>query len=137
MVMTNEQAWILGGRLPAWLDDAVLAYKRRLDTYDGPVDYVVPTKDAEQANLIVSRKADGTYLVLIDADYDTWDIPSSTEGHSHLYLNVPGLTKRRYKRLMRALGRAGVVEKGFARSACRNEHGAALRLPWVRKEDVS
>lgn len=58
-------------------------------------------------------------------------VPSSTSGHGHLYLDTP-LTWRRTKRLLKALGRAGVLEAGFVRVSIRRRATHA-RLPWVTK----
>lgn len=58
-------------------------------------------------------------------------VPTSTPGHSHLYLDakIPSLP---YFRLLVALARVGVIEPGFARAAIHREHSAG-RLPWIKK----
>lgn len=58
-------------------------------------------------------------------------VASSTSGHGHLYLDTP-ITWGRAKRLLRALGRARVLEAGFVRVSIRRRATHA-RLPWIAK----
>lgn len=72
---------------------------------------------------------------VLDLDVPHVLVPSTTPGHAHLYLDVP-MTWRRYKRLLRALARAGVVEKGYVKASLRRKH-TAVRVPWLRKGEDS
>jgi hypothetical protein len=86
-----------------------------------------------EATAVMSANAEtGRHAVLLDIDYPAYVVPSSTGGHNHIYLDVPdGLSDRQHRRLMKALGKAGVVEKEWAHA---NRHGSALRPPWVTKD---
>lgn len=72
------------------------------------------------------------HRVLLDIDVPAYQIASSTPGHSHMYFE-PLVTWRQYKRVLRALYRAGIIERAFYQAAC-GAHAGMLRLPWVRKE---
>lgn len=75
------------------------------------------------------------HAILLDIDYPAYLIESSTRGHYHLYLDVPGGVKHEdYMELLGLLGRIGAVEKGYAEVSIKRGH-SDLRLPWVRKED--
>ena len=60
-------------------------------------------------------------------------VPSSTPGHSHLYIDVP-MTWEQYEAILTALADAGVMEQGYYR-ASKLRKGTHLRLPWVRKPE--
>jgi hypothetical protein len=64
-----------------------------------------------------------------------WLIPSSTEGHSHLYVHVNWPWERVLEELV-DFTRAGVVEEGYLQVS-RKRGFTALRLPWIRKEVTS
>lgn len=89
----------------------------------------------DEADAISSELADGRHAPAIDLDVPARLIPSTTEGHAHLYIDVP-MSWRQYKRLLRALVAAGVVEPGYYK-ASRRRGATFLRLPWVRKPAVS
>lgn len=73
------------------------------------------------------------HALILDIDYPVYVIPSSTEDHSHIYFDVPkGIDQRAWKKLMRALGDAGVIERGYADSA-ELMGESLLRAPWVKK----
>lgn len=71
------------------------------------------------------------HRVMLDIDVESWRIPSTTPGHAHLYFG-PTVTWRQYKRVIRAMCLAGLVEEKFYRAAC-GAHMGMLRLPWVKK----
>lgn len=85
----------------------------------------------DEANLVSSQRGDGLHAPALDIDSPVHVVPSSTPGHHHVYLEKP-VTWRTYRRLLRALCRAGYVEEAvYWRSL---DRGATfLRLPWVRK----
>lgn len=93
--------------------------------------------DLDAANLVISRfKGEGieTHAVLIDLDMPHEYVPSSTEGHGHLLLDMK-LTRRDWRELMIALAKAGVIQPGY-RDFSLQRGFASLRLPWIKKEDV-
>lgn len=83
-----------------------------------------------KANLVSSKLANGLHVPTLDLDVPHHFEPSSTPGHSHLYIDVP-MSWRKYKRLLRALCRAGIIEKGFCKFSILR--GASF----VRKPGVS
>jgi hypothetical protein len=72
---------------------------------------------------------------VLDLDLPAQLIPSSTPGHFHLYLDVE-LSHSTYMDLLTALAAAGIIERGYA-DASRERGYTAVRLPWVRKDDLT
>jgi hypothetical protein len=89
-----------------------------------------PSDGINDADLVISRGNDMHYPV-IDLDVPAMLIKSTTEGHSHLYINV-AVPWTRYVRLLEALVWAGIVEPGYVNAAIARGYSAA-RLPWIRK----
>ena len=83
----------------------------------------------------IREDADDSHALLLDLDVPAWLIPSSTEGHSHLYVDVK-IPSRHYWPLLDALADAGVIQRGYANSS-KHRGGTALRLPWVKKGEPS
>lgn len=75
---------------------------------------------------------DGWHTVMLDLDVPVRLVPSSTTGHWHLYIDV-AMPWWRYRRLLRALKTAGIIEPGYYSVSVARKH-TALRLPWVKKE---
>lgn len=74
------------------------------------------------------------HIVALDLDIPAYLVPSSTEGHGHLYIDVPGGVKHEdYMELVALLGRIGVIEDGYAAVSLKRGF-TDLRLPWVAKE---
>lgn len=100
--------------------------------YDGTD---IETAGVDEANVISSRVTlpghVGMHTVAIDIDVPARLVPSTTPGHSHLYIDalMPWET---YRDLLRALAEAGVIEPGYLRASERRGH-TTLRLPWVKK----
>lgn len=84
-----------------------------------------------EADLISSELPSGQHAPVIDIDLPIRAIASTTDDHWHLYIDKP-MSWRKYKRLLRALVAAGVVEKGYYR-ASKERGGTQVRLPWVEK----
>ena len=86
------------------------------------------------ANVISSdsRTDPDVQYPVIDLDVPVYLVPSSTQGHSHLYINV-GMTFEDYTRILLALAQAGVVEEGYAEASIRRGR-SDVRLPWIQKE---
>lgn len=89
----------------------------------------------DQANIAISTSAiDSTWhYPLIDFDIPVHLVPSSTEGHSHLYIDR-ALTWQQYRNLLSALEVAGLVGTGTVEAAMIRGY-TALRLPWIRKSE--
>lgn len=75
---------------------------------------------------------DTYHRVVIDLDVEAYLVPSSTPGHSHLYINHP-IEESQYFNLLDQLVTVGLVQEGYAR-ASRARGFSAVRLPWVNKE---
>lgn len=73
----------------------------------------------------------GKHSVMLDIDIPAKLIPSSTEGHSHLYIDKE-MSWREYRKLLRALMKAGIIEKGYYEVSVKRK-ATHLRLPWVKK----
>lgn len=82
-------------------------------------------------NLVSSRTEDGRQMPIIDLDFPHKIIPSTHDGHSHLYLDVP-ISKFRWFVLMTALYYAGVIEMGFYVWSIRRG-GNFVRSPYLSK----
>lgn len=81
----------------------------RLD--DGRIELGNQPRDLDEANLIGSRmQGSADHLPIIDLDVDHEYVPSSTEGHGHLYIRpehpVPWI---KYERVLRAMADAGMI----------------------------
>lgn len=85
-----------------------------------------PTDDIARANLISSQLPDGRHAPVFDVDLPCAAIRSTTPGHYHLYIEKP-MSWRKYKRLLRALYKAGVIERGYYTAS------VARRASYVRK----
>lgn len=72
---------------------------------------------------------------VIDIDLPAKVIPSSTEGHGHLFIDKE-MSWDDYLILLRALVAVGIVEPGYLKASERRGH-TAVRLPWVKKEEVA
>lgn len=68
---------------------------------------------------------------ILDIDFPAELIPSSTDGHFHLYLDKP-MTWKQYKKLLNVLSEVGVIEHGYARASIDRGY-SSTRLPWVKK----
>lgn len=131
--------------LLALIGSLTLGKVENIDAGRDEIGYGNPlTFDAElgDANVITSLvKGDNgksgmirKHKVLLDLDVPAYLLPSSTEGNSHLYIDVE-CSQHDYFDLLDALARCGVIEDGYCRAS--GERGAtALRLPWVKKHKV-
>lgn len=104
------------------------------DDYNKP-EHAVEVGAAE-ANLVTSAIDGATgyksHKLLVDLDVPAYLVPSSTPGHSHLYVDK-AISGDALFAILDALADAGIVERGYA-EASRARGYSALRLPWVRKE---
>lgn len=121
-----------------------LAYVENIETKDYSTKiYLEKPTEEHEANLVTSVVRDNSFGVfgsctrvwhrpVLDLDIPHHLVESSTDGHSHLYLDID-LTWEDYKKLLSVLEEVGIIQKGFYDSAIRNE-ASAVRLPWVKKE---
>lgn len=80
------------------------------------------------------NKTEIMHTVVIDVDLPVGVLPSSTAGHFHLYIDKL-MSWKSYKRLLKALNRAGVIDEGWYKMSLRRR-GSHLRVPWQKKGDV-
>lgn len=79
------------------------------------------------------QEAQGPYhAVLLDLDVPAYLVPSSTPGHSHLYVDVL-VPKSELIELLEVLAKTGVIEQGYAEASIKRGR-TCLRLPWVKKD---
>ena len=83
------------------------------------------------ADVVTSMLPDGRHAPVLDLDVPHRLVASTTEGHSHLYLDVP-MSWRNYKKLLKALAKAGVIEHNYMAMSINRGH-SAVRMPWVKK----
>ncbi len=69
---------------------------------------------------------------ILDIDFAAELIPSSTEGHFHLYLDKP-MTWKQYRKLLGVLAEVGVIEHGYAQASIERGY-SSTRLPWIKKD---
>lgn len=103
------------------------------DPYLTSSRYAKDTDDLGDANVISSQVVGSRrHKVVLDIDLPVKVVPSSTEGHYHLFIDKE-ISWRQYMKIMSALSRAGIVEDGFRR-ASQARGWTAVRLPWVKKD---
>lgn len=109
-----------------------------LDEYDGAGE---PTDDLNKAEVVTSRVdtidsedmiLHGRHRPILDIDFPVVVLPSSTEGHHHLYLDKT-LTWGQYRKLLEVLSEVGIIEANYAKASIARHH-TAVRLPWIKKE---
>jgi hypothetical protein len=73
------------------------------------------------------------HVIAVDIDCPAWLIPSSTEGHHHLYARTTQpILWADYVKWLDASVVIGLLEPGYV-SACKSRGMTSLRAPWVRK----
>jgi hypothetical protein len=105
---------------------SLLEYRQRENRFP-----VVDTDEQLEPNLISSITRDGKQMPILDLDFPHHIEPSTTPGHSHLYLDVK-MSKLQWAILMWALYNAGVVELGFFVWSIRRG-GNFVRIPGTSK----
>lgn len=86
-----------------------------------------------EATLVSSKLVDGQHAPALDIDLPCRLVPSTTEGHFHLFIDKP-MSWRRYKALLKALKNAGVIEEGYYGASVRRRM-TMLRMPHIKKGD--
>jgi hypothetical protein len=85
------------------------------------------------ADLVSSELKDerGWHTIALDIDMPAALLPSSTPDHYHLYIDHK-MPWRRYRKLLRALYKAGLIEHGYY-YASKRRRATHLRPPWRKK----
>lgn len=84
-----------------------------------------------EANLVSSLDKDGLHRPVIDLDYPHKYIPSTTDGHGHLYLDLQ-ITWEVYEKLLIALEEARIIQPGFLKRS-QERKATFVRPEWVTK----
>ncbi len=125
---SNTERVLAFGRLThhhPYVDDVAAKY------LDDDLEKLPVVSPEQGANVVSSLLTNGRHAPCIDLDVPALLFPSSTDGHSHLYIDVE-LAWQDYLRVLAVLAAVGIVEKGFYESA--KQRGASrLRLPHIRK----
>lgn len=115
--------------------------KMRVEQWGDAWDYETPSieydVDVVGADIVTSAVKSGCagaprHRPVLDIDIPAALVPSTTPGHSHLYLDVE-LSEGDYFLLLRQLQRAGIIQPGFA-NLSQDKGYSAVRLPWIKKE---
>jgi hypothetical protein len=94
------------------------------------------TDEVALANLVSSKvKRSHSHRPIIDIDFPAALVPSSTPGHSHLYLDKK-MSEKDFAALVEVMHRVGIIADGNLNQWDR--HCALfVRTPWVKKKEVS
>lgn len=68
--------------------------------------------ERNKALLVSSLCEDGSHAPVLDIDFGAQLIPSTTNGHFHLYLDKK-MSWEKYRQLLEALYEAGIIQRGF------------------------
>lgn len=79
----------------------------------------------------VSSEFERHYL-MVDLDVPAYLVPSTTPGHTHLYIDID-MPWCDYEQLLRAMAACGIIEPGYANASV-ERRSTTLRLPWIKKE---
>lgn len=94
------------------------------------------TSDINDANVITSlvesELGETMHKPIIDVDLPVKIVPSTTEGHGHLYMDL-AMPWEDYVKLLDVLVEIGAVEYGYV-SASKERGFTAVRVPWVKKD---
>lgn len=99
----------------------------------GEVSRIGAQRPLVEANSVGSLHiASGMHKPVLDIDMPALLVPSSTRGHSHLYIDAP-MDWPDYSMLLKTLAAVGIIERGFMQASIKRE-GTWVRTPWTRKQ---
>jgi len=105
---------------------------------DGDSDYEAEDGDdlfvetLGEAEIVTSALTDSVqHMPVLDIDVPCEYIPSTNEGHGHLYFHKE-IPWEKYLKLMRVMADCGLLEEGYV-SASEARGYSAVRLPWITK----
>lgn len=110
-----------------WQDDYTFAHHSRQETYD--IGAVEGVSSQTRYNYPTETQL---HAPVLDFDFPVEVVPSTTPGHHHVYLDKV-MTWRQYKRVLRAMMRAGLIEKGYYETSVKHGY-TTVRAPWVKKD---
>jgi len=119
--------------LSYWEHDTYKVLRWTSGSEDGETSEDVKVAEVGEADIIASQiTGSPKHTIMIDLDVPARLVPSSTPGHTHLYIDTP-TSWDAFCVLLDALVIAGVLEEGYA-NASKARGYTALRLPWIKKE---
>jgi hypothetical protein len=75
----------------------------------------------------------GFHQVVLDIDWPAELLESSTPGHYHLYVQIPGgVPWEKYEAFLKAAADIDLIQEGYAAVSMKRGH-TDVRLPWVQK----
>jgi len=100
-------------------------------------EVVADLAEANVVSSLIPRPAGSlpTHRPVLDLDVPAFLVPSSTPGHSHLYIDQD-VPDAEFWRLCDALAEAGILQEGYV-SASKSRGYTSVRLPWVKKPEAS
>ena len=101
------------------------------EPWSGPGIHDYEPADLAEANMVSSLLTSGKHAPLIDLDVPHRCVPSSTTGHSHLYIDVQ-MPWWKYRLLLWVLMFTGVIDVGFYRMSILRRK-TLVRKPGVYK----
>jgi hypothetical protein len=124
---------------PEWTKSQETSFCAKLDddSGQGPVNKDYVDTDYEHANLVTSAII-GTgrtkHKPLLDIDLPCVLLPSSTEGHFHLFIDKE-IPHEKYLVLIHSLEDCGIIEAGIRRQMT-DLGRTAVRKPGIKKEVI-
>lgn len=125
----KEYARFIEGQVTAEVDFATDS--DQVET--GEVSRIGAQKPLQESNSVGSlHVASGMHKPVLDIDMPALLVPSSTPGHSHLYIDAP-MDWPDYAMLLKALAGVGIIQSGYLGASLARE-GTWVRTPWTRKQ---
>ena len=92
----------------------------------------IPEENIERAEVVTSQNTfNDLHRPVLDIDIAAALIPSSSNGHYHLYLDKT-MHWKQYEKLLLVLAEVGIIEEGYAQASIERKY-TAVRLPWISK----
>lgn len=69
------------------------------------------------------------HMPVLDVDHKCFIFPSETEGHFHLYVDVP-MSWEQYEKLILVMGEVGILEPGYVNMSLKRRATFVAPFPW-------
>jgi hypothetical protein len=132
--------------LDNWNNEEIISY-RELYRTDRPLEHDSQDKSWNEperkpathanATLVSSRlnlPGIDVHMPVLDLDVEAHLVPSSTPGHTHLYINQT-VTWEKYEALLHALADCGILQRNYVRHSIGRRHATFARYPGVTKKN--
>jgi hypothetical protein len=129
------------GRTCAWVDPDIMD---RATSNKNVTSQEKPPPEGKDENLIVSwlytyaevAPDRRMHRPVLDIDFPARLVPSSTEGHFHLYLDGVLIPHDKYMYLLAALASCGIISEGYLKHST-ERGGTAVRMPGSYKPKMA